>query len=156
MPMCCECGLGIWGEVALSSSVGVRTRLLSSLPLLTCVATSRKTPAENKFLECSSALQHLLWHVTPHCLPQTIPSLMPASHHILRTEIACADLEASEIVPVSAAKWKKRHQKNKPKNPNLSLSTNLSKQCSKILENKAFKTYLFGFIFFSPFLGIFS
>lgn len=55
-----------WGEIALSSSVGVRTRLLSSLPLFNCVATSTKTPAAKKFLECTSALQHLYWHVTPH------------------------------------------------------------------------------------------
>lgn len=33
MLACWECGLGIWGEIALSSSGGMRTRLLSSLSL---------------------------------------------------------------------------------------------------------------------------
>lgn len=59
-------GLVIWGEAALSSTAGVTTRFVSSLPLFNCVATSRKTPAENKFLEQSSALQHLFWCVTPY------------------------------------------------------------------------------------------
>lgn len=156
MPACCECGLGIWGEIALSSSVGVRTRLRSSLPLFNCVATSRKTPAAKKFLECISALQHLYWRVSPHSACHR-PSwvwcwLLTASWGLKWLMLTFRRVRLFLSLQQNVKKTNQTKKPNTPKNQTCHLNTNLIKQSSKILEIKAFQMYMFEDFFFFLFL----
>lgn len=144
-------GLVIWGEVALSSTAGVRARFLFGLTLFDCVATCRKAWAENKFLGQSSALQHLFWCVAPY----SVCCRQPWVHcWVLTTSWGLRGLmlasRQSEVVPLALAEREKEN-KHKPKNAKtltFHFNTKLLKQCWKILENSISDVCLAIFFFF--------
>lgn len=105
------CTVGIWGEVALSSTAGVRTTFLFGLTVFSCVAASRKTWVENKFLEQSSALQHLFWYVAPYsicCRQSWVHCWVLSTSWALRWFML-----KSEVVPLAVGEWKKKIKNQK-------------------------------------------